>query len=331
MKKINFIIFVTLIFILEIFATYKVFLISNDKAFYETKNDTLFFKYITPKSNIYKSGIMIKDKLLYVNRIQIKNKHFLHNKVFDVVKPNTYVEYIIKSGEKLKTFQIKLERRFKIIEILFSLLIAIFFLLFSLTIYLSFPLTRTVKSLLGIFLSISLMSVFINVPFSNLFLYSLFIIICFISQFLLFIFTKNFLINYRYSFFSYLVLFLFSTSSLLWLFSYVKFTLSLNPEDHRSLTFFLKIFHVTTSINMIHSILFILIKIFKLYQKNAPKEYFITSFIFVFLLLLYPLFYTFPFVLRHHELIPFYFFFLFYLINLVLLIKFKQILIKVFL
>lgn len=331
MKKIDFSIYIILIFILEIFATYKAFFISNDKALYETKNDTLFFKYITPESNIYKSGIMIKDKLLYVNKIEIKNKHFLYNKVFDIVKPNTSVEYIIKRGDELKNFQVKLERRFKIVEIIFSLLIGIFFLLFSLTIYLSFPLTWTVKSLLGMFLSISLMSVFINVPFSNLFLYSLFITICFINQIFLFIFTKNFLINYKYSFFSYLVLFLFSTSFLLWLLSYIKFTLSLKPEDHMLLTFFLKMFHVTISINMFHSILFVLIKIFKLYQKNAPKEYFVTSYIFIFLLLLYPLFYTFPFILRHHELIPFYFFFLFYLINLVLLIKFKNILIKVFL
>lgn len=317
--------------LIQLYATYKVFLISTDKAVYEEKDDGIYFKYIPIKSNLFKTDVSIGDKLISVNDIKIENRHYLHNIIFDRIKPKSVVLYRVFDGVKLKNFSLELEKRFTNFDILFSFFLGLSFLTLTFLIFLNYPPSKTIFYFFFLFLTLSFISVFINVPFSNRPLYLSFIIFCFLNQISLFVFTKYFLINLKYSFISYFVITLTLISVILWAIHYYCWTFTLKVSDYKILMNFVKFFQLSISLNMIHSIIMIMKKIFKLYETNVSVEYFIAAYSFTFIILTYPIFYSFPIILRTKELIPFYFFFLLYFMALILMLKYKKSIYKVFL
>ncbi|HAF07838.1 MAG: hypothetical protein XD76_0437 [candidate division TA06 bacterium 32_111] len=324
-------VFYLLCVVVQLFATYKASLISTDRATYDERKDGIYFKYIPTSSNLYKTGISIGDKLIYVNDIKIENKHYLFNLIFDRIEPSSKVVYKVLEGEKIKTVILELEKRFSIFELVFSLFLGISFLTLIFLIIFHYPPSKTLISFFFLFLTLSFISVFINVPFSNKILYSMFIFLCFINQISLFIFTKNFLINIKYNIISYSILIIFVFAILFWMGNYIHWTFTLYVEDYKKVMQSLKLFQFAISLNMIHSIILIMNKVLKLYEKGSPVEYFATSYLFIFILLTYPIFYSLPIILRKRELVPFYFFFLFYYIALILMLRYKNKLYKVFL
>ncbi len=334
MKNFNRIIlipFYFLFFISQLYITYKGSLISTDKAIYEERDDGIYFKYIPTNSNLYKTNVSIGDRLLYVNDIKIENKHYLFNLIFDRIKPSSEVIYKVSDGEKIKTVNLKLEKRFSVFELLFSLFLGLSFLTLIFLIILNYPLSTTIISFFFLFLTLSFISVFINVPFSNRILYFIFMFLCLINQLSLFLFTKNFLTNSKYSFISYLVIITVFLSIAIWMANYLHWTSTLKVIDYRKVMQSVKLFQLSISLNIIHSIILIMKKVLKLYEKGNPVEYFASSYLFIFILLTYPIFYSLPIILRKRELIPFYFFFLFYYIALILMLRYKSKLYKVFL
>lgn len=334
MKNFNRVVLIIIYFVcsaVQLYICYKGSLISTDKAIYEEKEDGIYFKYIPSNSNLYKTSISIGDKLLYVNDIKIENKHYLFNLIFDRIKPSSEVFYKVFDGEKTKTVNLKLEKRFSVFELLLSLFLGLSFLTLIFLIIINYPLSTTIISFFFLFLTLSFISVFINVPFSNRILYSLFMFLCLINQLSLFIFTKNFLTNLKYSFISYLVIITVFLSILVWMVNYLQWTFTLNVTDYRKVMQSVKLFQLAISLNMLHSIILIMKKVLKLYEKGSPVEYFVSSYLFIFVLLTYPIFYSLPIILRKKELIPFYFFFVFYYIALFLMLRYKNKLYKVFL
>lgn len=317
--------------LIQIYATYKAFLISTDKAVYEEKEDGIYFKYISTQSNLFKTDATIGDKLISVNNIKIENRHYLHNLIFDRTKPGSIVIYKVFDGNKLKIFSLELEKRFSNFDILFSFFLGLSFLILIFLIFLNYPPSKTIFSFFFLFLTLSFISVFINAPFSNRLLYLSFIVFCLLNQISLFIFTKNFLTSIKYSFISYLILGLTLISISLWAIHYYHWTKTLKVSDYKNLMNFVRFFQLSISVNMIHSIVMIMKKIFKLYETNSPVEYFVSAYSFIFIILTYPIFYSLPIILRKKELIPFYFFFLFYFIALILMLRYKTRLQKVFL
>jgi hypothetical protein len=81
----------------------------------------------------------------------------------------------------------------------------------------------------------------------------------------------------------------------------------------------------------IYSIVSIFIKTLKMYVTKQPKEYFITSFVLLFILVLYPVLYGLPFALRKKELLPFSIFFYMFFLFLVFIVIYKKRLARVFL
>ncbi|MEO0288898.1 MAG: hypothetical protein ABIN00_04615 [candidate division WOR-3 bacterium] len=317
--------------LIQIYATYKVFLISTDKAVYEEKEDGIYFKYIPTQSNLFKTDAAIGDKLISVNDIKIENRHYLHNLIFDRTKPSTVVLYRVFDGEKLKIFSLELEKRFTNFDILFSFFLGLSFLILIFLIFFNYLPSKTMFSFFFLFLTLSFISVFINVPFSNRLLYLSFIVFCLLNQVSLFIFTKHFLTNIRYFFISYLIFGLALISIILWAIHYFYWTTTLKVSDYKNLMNFVRFFQLSISMNIIHSIVIIMKKILKLYENNSPVEYFVAAYSFIFIILTYPIFYSLPIILRKKELIPFYFFFLFYFIALILMLRYKTKLQKVFL
>ena len=317
--------------VLIIYSTYKSSLISNDKAIYKLENESLVVSYVNPESNVYRAGMQIGDKIIEVNGIEIFSRHVLHNMVFDRTRPAETLSYKVERGDELTEFSAVAERRFSLPELIQYLIFGIIYSFFTMLFFNSYPNTKTKHFLYSFFVCLSLLMTMFNVPFSNKILYPLMMIVSACLTLSLVHFTFYYLYEFSNRWFLMLMSVLVILSASFWMAFYFKWTGSMTESDYSTLMLFLRIFQISMALVAIYAIVSIFIKTLKLYVTNQPKEYFLSSFIFLIILILYPVLYAIPFALRTKELLPFCFFFYLFLALLLIYVFFRKRFSRVFL
>jgi len=329
-KKLSVFVFI-LSLLLIAYSTYKSSLISNDKAVYKYVDGNLIVDFVNPNSNAYYSGMHIGDKIVSVNGLQIFSRHVLHNMIFDRTHPYDTLSYVIEREGRRVQFSSVVERRFSMPDLIQFFFFGVLYSLFSMFFVNSYPASKTKYYLYAFFVCLSLLMTMFNVPFSHRVLYPMMMIISALLAIFLLLFTQHYLFEFKVKWprivLSAMVLSFFA----LWIVTYFIWTKTMTEHDYMHLIFFLRGFQLSFAIIAIYSIVSVFMKILRLYVNKQPKEYFIVTYVFLFVLVIYPLLYALPFVLRQKELVPFSVYFNIFLVLLMLSVFYRKKLSRVFL
>ncbi|MGE3063375.1 MAG: hypothetical protein AB7T10_07040 [bacterium] len=317
--------------LLLLFSTYKSSLISNDKTIYKYNNGDLIVDYVNPLSNAYRSGLHIGDKILFVNGIKIFSRHVLYNMVFDRTSPYDTLTYTVEREDEVLTFSSVAERRFTLSELLQFFFFGIAYSFLTMIFFNVYPDSKTKYYLYLFFLSLSLLMTMFNVPFSHRGLYPAMMIISTVLAVSLLYFTQHYLYEFSVKWPRIVLLAFTVLSFFFWMTSYLKWTFTMTEPDYSSVIVSLRFFQLSLAAEAVYSIVSIFIKILKLYVSKQPKEYFIVTYLLLFILILYPLLYALPFALRQKELIPFAVYFYMFFLLLLLTVIYRKRLSRVFL
>lgn len=317
------------ILIICIIGILKINKLAHDGAVYEYKNGFTIVKYLSPKSILLNSNIEIEDTLISINDNPIKNKHFLYNKVFEQHKPNEILRYTLQKNGERKYTHITLQHYFikerRIYIIVMSMIILLLSLIFNIK-------TRIKNNLFYVFYSlyliISLLIIYLNIPFSNQWMYAISIIssgALIINLYL----ANSFLLYNTFEKKSFLLLLIpLLLIIITWILFYFKWTIDLNNNTYQLLSLAMKGFHLYCIFIIIYCISIIVLKVFNVSHSVINRRILIFIGVYIFLLLLYPIFLALPVIMRNSELIHFDMYLGLFTILLLILIYNDKILVK---
>ncbi len=318
-----------IVLIVCIIGILKINKLAHDGAIYKHKDGFTIVKYLSPKSILLNTNIEIEDTLISINDNPIKNKHFLYNKVFEQHEPGEILNYTLqKNGEKkyanitLQHYFSKERRRYIIIM---SMIILLLSLIFNIK-------TRIKNNLFyafySLYLIIPLLIVYLNIPFSNQWMYAISIIASGALIINLYI-VNSFLIYNTYKKKSFLI-FLIPLLLIIftWVLLYFKWIIDLNNSTYQLLNLSIKGFHLYAVFIIVYCVSIIVFKVFNVSHSVINRRILTFIGIYIFLLLLYPIFLALPVIMRNNELIHFDMYLGLFTILLLILIYNNKILVK---
>ncbi|MCK4523884.1 hypothetical protein KAU15_03060, partial [candidate division WOR-3 bacterium] len=318
-----------IILIICIIGIVKINNLAHDGARYEHKNGFTIVKYLSPKSILLNSNIEIEDTLISINDNLIKNKHFLYNKIFEQHKPNEILRYTLQKNGERKHTNITLQHYFPKERRRYIIVMSMIILLLSLI----FNIKTRVKNNLfyafySLYLIIPLLIIYLNIPFSNQWMYMLSILSS--GALLINLYITNSLLLYntlkRKSFLIILIPLLLIT--IIWILFYFKWTMDLNSSTYQLLNLSMKGFHLYAVFIIVYCVSIIVFKVFNVSHSVINRRILIFIGVYIFLLLLYPIFLALPVIMRNGELIHFDMYLGLFSILLLILIYNNKILIK---
>ncbi len=318
-----------IILIICIIGIIKINNLAHDGVRYEYKNGFTIVKYLSPKSLLLNTSIEIEDTLININNNPIKNKHFLYNKIFEKHKPGEILNYTLqKNGEKrhtnitLQHYFPKERRRYIIVM---SMIILLLSLIFNIK-------TRVKNNLFyafySLYLVIPLLIIYLNIPFSNQWMYAISIISSGTLIINLYIANSFLLYNTFKREYFLIILMPLLLITITWILFYFKWTMDLSNSTYQLLNLSMKGFHLYTVFIIIYCVSIIVFKIFNVSHNVIDRHILIFIGIYIFLLLLYPIFLALPVIMRNSELIHFDMYLGLFTILLLILIYNNKILIK---